>query len=68
MDDTRFENHSGVIYAMRPIVCEQHRMPDGSIRKVIVGGGMMSERGLICPICYATARYASDKEAAAFHE
>ena len=56
----RLENHNGVIYtAGHPVVCEDHP----GFGRITVGSGMVSERGLICPMCYKPARLATSEEA-----
>lgn len=58
--------YNGVTYYQGPVVCERHRMPDGTERQITVPGGMVNERGLICPICYSKARPANEQESARF--
>ncbi len=51
------------VFETRPVVCENHRNIDGTTGRATIGSGMISpERGLICPMCYAEVRYATDDE------
>ncbi len=69
MTKTDVEVHHGIMYTTRPIVCEQHMDHlTAKPSRVTVGGGMWNERGLICPICYRPARYATDEEAEAYQK
>ena len=79
MTDNPIKNFNGVLYAMQPIVCERHPCYDyenavpGQVlypeyKKVTIDQGMVTQRGLICPMCYAPARYATVEEAKTFNE
>jgi len=72
MSDYRI--YAGVAFVPIPIVCEQHPCYDwtnvkegqtilpSSVEKIMIGEGMVTERGLICPICYKVARPATAEE------
>jgi hypothetical protein len=57
-------------YTNRPIACDAHKdFITGEVKKVIVSHGMVStDRGLICPMCYAHVRYATEEEIKSFDE
>jgi hypothetical protein len=70
-------NYAGITYVPDAIVCEQHPFYNEAkigfamsptYGKAIISGGMISPRGLVCPICYRVARYATPEEVAELHQ
>lgn len=50
--------HGGVAYFNRPVFCHQHG-PRGS---ALLDSCLVSERGLVCPMCYKPVRVATPEE------